>query len=77
MSKGRRSLIPFVVVALMLVSPSAMIFGQATATDNTLRAEIMNKALNKSKFKDVQVDVKQRRCEDDGHRGIWQHEAPG
>jgi osmotically-inducible protein OsmY len=57
MSNGRRSLILFVVAALMLVSPSAMVFGQATATDNTLRAEIMNKALNKSKFKDVQVDV--------------------
>lgn len=57
MSKGRRSLIPFVVAGLMLVSPGVMVFGQATAADNNLRAEIMNKALNKPKFKGVQVDV--------------------
>jgi osmotically-inducible protein OsmY len=61
MGNGRRSLIPFVIAALMLVSPGTMVFGQSTgqstAADNTLRAEIMNHALNKSKFKDIQVAV--------------------
>jgi osmotically-inducible protein OsmY len=32
-------------------------YAQSTADDNNLKAEITNKALNKSKFKDVQVDV--------------------
>jgi hyperosmotically inducible protein len=32
-------------------------FAQAMADDNNLKAEIVNKALNKSKFKDVQVEV--------------------
>lgn len=57
MSKARRSLIPFLVAGLMLISPGAVIFGQSMASDNNLRAEIMNKALNKSKFKDVQAAV--------------------
>jgi osmotically-inducible protein OsmY len=60
--KRKRSLVPLVVAALMLtgpavVAPHALLFGQATAPDNNLRAEIMNKALNKSQFKNVQVDV--------------------
>lgn len=57
MSKARRSLIPFFVAGLMLVSPGIPTFGQSTNSDNNLRAEIMNKALNKSKFKDVHADV--------------------
>ena len=58
----KRSLVPLIVAALMLtgpavVAPHALLFGQATAADNNLRAEIMNKALNKSQFKNVQVEV--------------------
>ena len=50
-------------VTLMLGSGSTLIsrhsaaYAQTSTDDNSLRAEIMNKALNKSKFKDVQVSV--------------------
>jgi len=62
MSKTMRCLVPLAVAGFLLAgiatfSPSAMIFGQSTATDSNLRAEVMNKALNKLKFKDVQVSV--------------------
>lgn len=56
MSKKFRSLLPLVVAGLMMIAPGAA-FGQSTANDNNLRAEIMNRALNKSQFKDVHVAV--------------------
>ncbi|MFZ0663695.1 MAG: BON domain-containing protein [Acidobacteriaceae bacterium] len=56
MRKRLRSLLPIVVAGLVMV-PGAMVFGQSTAQDNNLRAEIANKALNKSQFKDVHVAV--------------------
>lgn len=46
-----------VVAVLMIVSSGVLAVGQSASTDSTLRAEITNKALNKSKFKDVQADV--------------------
>jgi hyperosmotically inducible periplasmic protein len=59
MRKRFRSLLPFVVAGLMLVSPAPFVFGQSTtAADNNLRAEIMNNALNKKQFKNVQVAVR-------------------
>lgn len=61
MSTKKSSLIPVLLAGFLLVgtaiSPHAMAFGQSTATDNNLRAEIMNKALNKSQFKNIQVTV--------------------
>ena len=50
-------------IALLLFSGSVTIShhlvaaAQDNASDNNLRAEVMNKALNKSKFKGVQVEV--------------------
>lgn len=50
-------------IALLLCSGSVSVsrhagaFAQSTPDDNNLRAEITNKALNKSKFKSIQVDV--------------------
>jgi hyperosmotically inducible periplasmic protein len=50
-------------IALLLFSGSVTIshhsvaVAQGMASDNNLRAEVMNKALNKSKFKGVQVEV--------------------
>lgn len=38
------------------ISPRTVVFGQSAA-DNNLRAEILNKALNKSQFKNIQVAV--------------------
>lgn len=57
MRKKFRSLIPFVVAGLMLAVPAPVVFGQATAEENNLRAEIMNNALNKKQFKDVHAAV--------------------
>jgi hyperosmotically inducible periplasmic protein len=62
MSKRMRGLVPLVVAGILLtgsavVSPHALVFGQSTAADANLRAEIMNKALNKSKFKNIEVSV--------------------
>jgi len=59
--KTKRSLVP-VFVALLLLGGSASVPRQAIAAaqtpdDNSLRAEIMNKALNKSQFKSIQVTV--------------------
>jgi hyperosmotically inducible periplasmic protein len=50
-------------IAFLLLSGSVSLsrhsaaVAQSTADDNNLRAEVMNKALNKSKFKGVQVQV--------------------
>lgn len=52
------SLIPLLVAGLMLVSPRTAVWGQSAAADNTLRAEIMNRALNRSQFKNIEVSVK-------------------
>jgi hyperosmotically inducible periplasmic protein len=62
MSTIKRSLLLLVAAGLLVmgtaaVSPRAMAFGQSTAADSNLRAEIMNKALNKSQFKNIQVSV--------------------
>lgn len=57
MSKRRRSLISFLVATLIGISPGVMVFGQNSPNDSNLRAEIMNKALNKPKFKDIQIAV--------------------
>jgi osmotically-inducible protein OsmY len=61
MSKRLRGLVPLVVAGLLLgtgsISPMATAFAQSSASDNNLRAEIMNKALNKSQFKGIQVAV--------------------
>lgn len=61
MRKTKRSLVP-VFVALFLLGGSATVSRHAIAAaqspdDNNLRAEIMNKALNKSQFKNIQVTV--------------------
>lgn len=57
MMKTRKAgLIAFSIAGLLMVSPGAMVFGQSVS-DSNLRAEIMNKALNKSQFKNIQVSV--------------------
>ncbi|HEX3470523.1 MAG TPA: BON domain-containing protein [Silvibacterium sp.] len=60
MRKMKSNLVP-VVMALLLFGASAALsrhsVAAAQADDNSLRAEIMNKALNKSQFKNVQVTV--------------------
>ncbi|MGC2163681.1 MAG: BON domain-containing protein [Silvibacterium sp.] len=62
MGKRMRSLVPLVIAGFLLsgsalISPRAMVYGQSMAASNNLRAEIMNKALNKSKFKNIEVSV--------------------
>jgi hyperosmotically inducible periplasmic protein len=62
MNKIKRSLFPLVAAGLLMMgitvaSPRVMAFGQSSAADNNLRSEIMNKALNKSQFKNIQVSV--------------------
>lgn len=57
MSKKFRSLMPFLFAGLLMVGPGALVFGQSTTQDNNLRAEIANKALNKSQLKNVHADV--------------------
>src|ERR1700761_8890151 len=57
--KTFRSLVP-AVLAFLLLGGSAVSrhsIAMAQADDNSLRAQIMNKALNKSQFKNVQVTV--------------------
>ncbi len=61
MSTKKWSLIPVMAAGLMLaatttISPRELAWGQS-ATDTSLRAEIINKALNKSQFKNINVDV--------------------
>lgn len=55
MKTRKSSLIAFLVAGLLMVLPGAA-FGQSPS-DSNLRAEIMNKALNKSQFKNIQVSV--------------------
>ena len=57
MRKTFRILLPLVIAGLIMIAPGAMSFGQSSAEENNLRAEIMNKALDKSQFKDVHVAV--------------------
>ena len=58
-----RSLSPVFVAALLAVSPtfiptpSAMAIAQDAGKDNQILADVQNKALNKSKFKDVKASV--------------------
>ncbi|WP_158748051.1 BON domain-containing protein [Acidobacterium sp. S8] len=58
-----RSLTPVFVAALLAVSPafiptpSTMAIAQDAGKDNQILAEVQNKALNKSKFKDVKASV--------------------
>jgi osmotically-inducible protein OsmY len=61
--RGTKRGIAAVAAAFLLFSGSVLMSrhsaaaAQSTAADNNLRAEVMNKALNKSKFKGVQVSV--------------------
>lgn len=56
---GRKvGLIALLVAGLVLISPRGTAWGQSADADNTLRAEVMNRALNKSQFKNVQASVK-------------------
>lgn len=63
MSMKIRSLVPLLVAGLLLgvpamvVPPAAAAFAQSSSSDADLKAEIMNNALNKSQFKDIQVAV--------------------
>jgi len=62
MSTRKCSLIPLVVAGLILAGPAMALplaagYGQSMAADNNLRAEIINKALNKSQFKNINVSV--------------------
>lgn len=62
MRKMTRGMIPLVVAGFLLFgagtfSPHALVYAQSSATDSNLHAEILNKALKNSKFKDVQVSV--------------------
>ncbi|MFT4111490.1 BON domain-containing protein [Silvibacterium sp.] len=47
----------FLGPSLVPVAGAGTAMAQSMAPDNNLRAEVINKALNKSKFKDVQVSV--------------------
>lgn len=62
MRKMTRSLIPLVVAGFLLFgagtsSRLALVYAQTSANSNNIHAEIMNKALKNSKFKDVQASV--------------------
>lgn len=63
LSMKYRSLVPIMAAAMLLAVPAmvtppqAVAFAQSSASDADLKAEIMNKALNKSRFKDIQVQV--------------------
>lgn len=59
-----RSLVPILAAGMLLavpaivMPPSSAAFAQSSAaSDADLKAEVMNKALNKSQFKDIQVQV--------------------
>lgn len=56
MSGKRGGLLSLVVTGCMMISSGATVFAQS-AGDSNLRAQIMNKALNKSQFKNIQVSV--------------------
>ncbi|HZU09454.1 MAG TPA: BON domain-containing protein [Pseudacidobacterium sp.] len=62
MRKAPRSLVPALAAVLLSVSPSAIAPHSAVAVaqsaqDAQIKADIINNALNKSKFKNVQVNV--------------------
>ncbi|HTV07222.1 MAG TPA: BON domain-containing protein [Acidobacteriaceae bacterium] len=62
MSKMVRSVIPLVVASFLLMgvgtlSSRSFVYAQSSVTDSNIRAEIMNKALKNSKFKNVEVSV--------------------
>src|SRR5882672_1687657 len=62
MRKMKRSLIPVLAVFLLFgasasISTHANAAAQSVQSDTNLQAEITNKALNKSKFKNVQSSV--------------------
>lgn len=62
MRKITRSMIPLAVAGFLLFgvgtfTPRALVYGQSSTADSNIRAEILNKALSNSKFKDVQVSV--------------------
>lgn len=63
MSKSIRRFVPILAAGLMLalpamvMPPSAAAFAQSKSSDADLKAEIMNNALNKSQFKNIQVAV--------------------
>lgn len=64
MSMKYRSLVPILAAGMLLAVPAmvmpprAAAFAQSsTASDADLKAEIMNNALNKSQFKEIQVQV--------------------
>jgi hyperosmotically inducible periplasmic protein len=56
MSRKRGGLLSLVIAGCMILSTGMTVFAQS-AGDSNLRALIMNKALNKSEFKNIQVDV--------------------
>src|ERR1700739_1818712 len=65
MGKMIRGMMPAVVAGFLLVgagtfSPHALLFAQSSMTDSNLRAEVLNKALKNSKYKEVEVSVHQR-----------------
>ncbi len=62
MNKVSRSLVPALAAALLVAVPSAMAPHSAVAVaqnsqDTQIKADVLNNALNKSKFKNVQVNV--------------------
>lgn len=63
MSMKYRSLVPILAAGMLLAVPAmvtpprAVAFAQSADSDSNLKAEITNKALNKSQFKDIQVSV--------------------
>lgn len=62
MKKVLRSLVPALAVSLFVIAPSCMAPHSAVAVaqsaqDAQIKADILNNALNKSKFKNVQVNV--------------------
>jgi hyperosmotically inducible periplasmic protein len=62
MKTVKHGLVPAMLAVLLMggsitVSSHSAAMAQSMASDNNLRAEITNKALNKSKFKGVNIDV--------------------
>jgi hyperosmotically inducible protein len=62
MRKAPRSLVPALAAVLLAISPSIMAPHSAVAVaqsaqDAQIKADVLNNALNKSKFKNVKVDV--------------------
>jgi len=58
MGRKTRGLLPLLFAGLLMMAvPCTMALGQTTAENNNLRAEIANKALNKSQLKNVHAEV--------------------